>query len=62
MKSLAILLLAGLLAVSACGMAGLPADSGWVNIGPTQQVKPNAYGLGVGMDRFGRPVRMTPGF
>jgi len=27
---------------------------------PLLQVQPNAYGLGVGMDQYGRPVRVVP--
>ena len=35
---------------------------GMVRISPTIYMKPNAYGPGVGMDQYGRPVKTVPAF
>ena len=46
-----------------------PADNrnyyernGFVQTGATEYVKPNAYGLGVGMNQFGAPVKTVPAY
>lgn len=35
---------------------------GFVRTGATEYVKPNAYGLGVGMNQFGAPVKTVPAY
>lgn len=46
---------------------GQPVDNrdalerqGFVRTGATEYVKPNAYGLGTGMNQFGAPVKTVP--
>ena len=35
-------------------------DDGYSRISPTVKVKPNAYGMGVGSDQYGRAVEHNP--
>lgn len=48
---------------------GQPVDNrdglerqGFVKTGATEYVKPNAYGLGTGMNQFGEPVKVVPAY
>jgi hypothetical protein len=60
---LAAVFLAGCVATESNRANGdLLEQQGFVRTGATEYVKPNAYGLGTGMNQFGAPVKVVPAY
>jgi hypothetical protein len=60
--SLAIVLSGCVTTESSRANGDLLEQQGFVRTGATEYVKPNAYGLGTGMNQFGAPVKVVPAY